>query len=196
MANTRCSKSGDASFARGRTVSSSKSTALSVGLLVCAVSSVLAGVGRSESCISDNNDLTLPAGFCSTVFADGVGRARHITVSSTGDVFVQLWSYDDGPPAGSVVALRDLDGNGKAETQLRFGTRGGDDIEWRQGYLYASTSDSIIRYKMPAGELEPHDPPEEVIGSIPTFPVPEHTSHTFAFAQSKLFVHVGAPSNA
>jgi hypothetical protein len=32
-------------------------------------------------CADDNGGITLPAGFCATVFADGIGHARHLVVA-------------------------------------------------------------------------------------------------------------------
>jgi len=36
--------------------------------------------------------LKLPAGFCATVFADDLGRARHLVVAPNGVVYVNTWS--------------------------------------------------------------------------------------------------------
>ena len=33
-----------------------------------------------EACADDNGGLTLPPGFCATVFADNIGHARHLVV--------------------------------------------------------------------------------------------------------------------
>ena len=41
----------------------------------------------SAECEDDNAGLTLPDGFCATVFADGLGRVRHILVDPHGIVF-------------------------------------------------------------------------------------------------------------
>ena len=70
--------------------------------------------------------LTLPDGFCATVFADSIGHARHLTVSSDGTVYVNTWSGryygNDQPPAGGfLVALRDTTGDGRADVIARFG---------------------------------------------------------------------------
>src|SRR5437763_465141 len=51
-------------------------------------------------CAPDNGGITLPKGFCATVFADSLARPRHLTVAPNGDVFVALQS-------GGVIALRD-----------------------------------------------------------------------------------------
>ncbi len=47
---------------------------------------------KSPSCPNDNSGLKLPAGFCATVFADGIGHARHMVVAPSGVVYVNTWS--------------------------------------------------------------------------------------------------------
>jgi glucose/arabinose dehydrogenase len=46
----------------------------------------------------NDSGLKLPAGFCATVFADGIGHARHLVVAPDGVVYVNTWSgrYDRG----------------------------------------------------------------------------------------------------
>jgi glucose/arabinose dehydrogenase len=43
---------------------------------------------RLKGCDNGNAGLTLPPGFCASVFADNLGRARHLTVVPNGDVYV------------------------------------------------------------------------------------------------------------
>jgi glucose/arabinose dehydrogenase len=45
---------------------------------------------RSEAaeCREDDSGLKLPPGFCATVFADGIGHARHLAVAPNGVVYV------------------------------------------------------------------------------------------------------------
>src|SRR6267142_1603250 len=47
---------------------------------------------KSQACPSDDSGLKLPAGFCATVFADGIGHARHMIVAPSGVVYVNTWS--------------------------------------------------------------------------------------------------------
>ena len=47
---------------------------------------------RTEACAGDNGGITLPRGFCATVFADNIGHARHMAVGSNGVVYVNTWS--------------------------------------------------------------------------------------------------------
>src|ERR1700716_3239287 len=68
-------------------------------------------------CDQGDGGITLPPGFCASVFADEVGVARHIVVTPTGDVYVALENgnrssanstHMRGPKGrGGMVALRD-----------------------------------------------------------------------------------------
>ena len=65
---------------------------------------------KSGACPNDDSGLKLPAGFCATVFADGIGHARHVVVAPNGVVYANTWSgeyYNNTPvhPGGFIVAL-------------------------------------------------------------------------------------------
>src|SRR6204780_1803996 len=47
---------------------------------------------KSQACASDDRGLKLPAGFCATIFADGIGHARQLVVAPNGVVYVNTWS--------------------------------------------------------------------------------------------------------
>ena len=83
------------------------------------------GAKDRNGCDQGNGGLTLPAGFCASVFADNLGRARHLTVAPSGDVYVNTWSssYTElkNAPGGYLVALRDTNRDGKADLVERFG---------------------------------------------------------------------------
>jgi glucose/arabinose dehydrogenase len=75
---------------------------------------------KSQACPNDDSGLKLPAGFCATVFADGIGHARHVVVAPNGVVYTNTWSgeyYDNTAvhPGGFLVALQDKSGAGKAD---------------------------------------------------------------------------------
>src|SRR5688500_16797167 len=109
----------------------------------------------SAACPSDNGGITLPAGFCATVFADNIGHARHIVVNSNGDVYVNTWSgeyYNTPAPAGGfLVAMRDTNSDGKADIIKRFGpdaqnrNGGGTGIAIYNGSLYAEEGDTVSK---------------------------------------------------
>src|ERR1700691_3626776 len=80
----------------------------------------------SGACPQSDSGLKLPAGFCATIFADGIGHARHLVVAPDGVVYVNTWSGryygNDTPHAGGfLVALKDNTGAGKADFNQRFG---------------------------------------------------------------------------
>src|ERR1700750_1833710 len=124
---------------------------------LCAASSAASAQSNTPSCPKDATGLRLPAGFCATVFADGIGHARHMAVAPNGVVYVNTWSgryyRNDTPPAGGfLVALQDTHGDGHADRVTRFGqTReqagtGGTGIALHNGALYAEAGDRILRY--------------------------------------------------
>jgi glucose/arabinose dehydrogenase len=46
----------------------------------------------APACPRDDSGLKLPAGFCATIFADGIGHARHMVAAPNGVVYVNTWS--------------------------------------------------------------------------------------------------------
>src|SRR5699024_12130361 len=93
---------------------------------------------------SNNDGITLPEGFRSVIVADSVGSARHITVAENGDIYIALSSLHDGK---GIAALRDQNGNGKADSLEYFGSLVGTGIQLHDGYLYFSTDTSVVRYR-------------------------------------------------
>ncbi|HYZ25877.1 MAG TPA: hypothetical protein VE597_03125, partial [Geminicoccaceae bacterium] len=80
-------------------------------------------LGLSEtSPVDEDAGIRVPEGFDAEVFADGVGRARHIAVRDNGDVFVALREPMEG---GGVVVLRDDDGDGAVDHSVYFGEHAG-----------------------------------------------------------------------
>src|SRR4029450_10913600 len=154
-------------------------TLFTVSLAVVLAGACTSAGAVTESKASAQNDavscpgpgIALPPGFCATVFADNLGHARHLTVTSNGLVYVNTWSGlyygNDKPPAGGfLVALKDTDGDGKADIVSRFGktaaqgSAGGTGIALYNDALYAEVNDRIVRYKLPETGVVPTDPPE------------------------------------
>src|SRR5215470_485342 len=122
--------------------------------------------GKAKGCANENSGLKLPAGFCATVFADGIGHARHLAVGSNGIVYVNTWSgdyydFDKVHEGGFLVALQDKAGTGKADVIERFGETektggaGGTGIGIFKESIYAEINDRIVKYSMPAGAIVP-----------------------------------------
>lgn len=144
-------------------------------------------------CTQGNGGITLPAGFCAVVVAENLGVGRHLTVAANGDIYVALRNTDNAK--GAIIALRDTNGDGRADVRERIGDEGGTGIALRNGYLYFAEGDSkIVRYRMTPGQLRPAGPREE----IAALPVQRsHAGKGLAFdGKGGVYVNVGAPSNA
>jgi glucose/arabinose dehydrogenase len=161
-----------------------------------------------QICDEDNGSITLPSGFCATVFADNIGHARHLAVAPNGDVYVNTWIHKDrsgavptNPPGGFVVALRDADRDGHAEMTQRFGAvfqpgkeGGGTGISIHNGALYVEIEDRIVRYPL-GGEIAPKAEPEIILSGLPM--QGGHTMHSFAIASNgALYVNSGSATNS
>jgi glucose/arabinose dehydrogenase len=160
----------------------------------------------AEACAGNDSGITLPPGFCATVFADNIGHARQMVVAPNGVVYLNTWSgryyRNDTPPAGGfLVALQDTTGDGHADVVARFGpgaetgNAGGTGIALYNGAVYAETNDRIVRYALPAGVVAPSGPPEVIVSGLPL--TGDHPMHPFRIdAQGGLYVDLGSATNS
>ncbi|HMK84965.1 MAG TPA: c-type cytochrome [Steroidobacteraceae bacterium] len=160
----------------------------------------------TAACPDDRTGLRLPAGFCATIFADGIGHARHMAVSPEGVVYVNTWSgryYGNDKPhkGGFLVALQDTTGSGQANVNRRFGETvqsggaGGTGIGLYGGALYAEIDDKIVRYVLRAGAIVPEARPETIVSGLPR--TGDHPMHPFVIdADGKMYVDVASASNS
>ena len=153
-------------------------------------------------CAPDNAGITLPPGFCASIFADSLRRARYLTVAPNGDVYVAFEgtrppqpNAPPQPPSAAFAALRDSDNDGRADVIQRAGTRGNTGIALRNGYLYVDEGERIARYAHTPGQLLPATTAEVIVDGLPMNP--GHRARNFAFGpDGSLYVNVGSPSNA
>jgi glucose/arabinose dehydrogenase/mono/diheme cytochrome c family protein len=146
----------------------------------------------------DDGAISLPPGFRALVFADNlvvgkrVGNSpeklRGLAVAPNGDVYAK-GRY------GLIWALRDTNGDGRADLIKEFGPGdGGTHILFHEGWLYHSSRTAVYRYKYTPGELVPTGPMETVVKDLPA--EKDHDAKAFAFdAQGRLLVEVGSPHN-
>jgi glucose/arabinose dehydrogenase len=139
-----------------------------------------------------NAGLNLPPGFEAVKVADNLGVGRHIAVRDNGDVYLQLrYSHDKG----STVALRDNNGDGKADVVKYFADLPGTGIGIHDGYLYTSTRSAVQRFKLKDGQLLPGQSPETIVEGFPQ--QNQHAAKPFTFdGNGHMYVTVGGPSNA
>ncbi len=164
-----------------------------------------AATGR-QGCPSDDSGLRLPAGFCASIFAEGIGHARHMVVAPSGVVYVNTWSgeyYGNEPPhpGGFLVALEETKGAGKADVIERFGETaqtggaGGVGIGMYKGAIFAEINDRIVRYALTAGAIVPSGPPETIVSGLPLGG--DHPMHPFIIgADGSMYIDVATATNA
>jgi glucose/arabinose dehydrogenase len=145
----------------------------------------------------DNGGLFLPDGFGALVVVDSIGESRHLAVNTNGDIYVKL-RIDTGDKGN--VALRDTDGDGKADIVERFGDYPNDgrfatEMRIHKGYLYFSSELVIYRQKLTPNKLIPDGKPEVLVTD--PFPIRWHNAKTLAFDnKGGMYVTFSAPTNA
>ena len=150
-----------------------------------------------------NGGLFLPGGFEAVVVTDSIGRARHLTVNTNGDIYVKLTYNDIMHGSGGTVGLRDADNDGKADIITYFGDykdEGGlpAGIAVHNNYLYTATIKNIFRNKLKKGQLLP-DSKTEIILTDDDEHLRKHwhTAKPFAFDnKGNMYVPFGAPTDA
>jgi glucose/arabinose dehydrogenase len=145
---------------------------------------IAADSGRA--CDGDNGGISLPTGFCATVFADSVQGPRHIAVAPNGTVYVTVTS--------GVVALRDTKGAGRADVRAHFGDLGGTGIAVHAGYLYVDVKSAIVRYALAGDAPVPSGAPDTIVRDLPTG---GHPARNIAFDRAGLmYVNIGSRTNS
>ncbi len=168
-------------------------------LLPTALSPVLAaltGCGTGHPAVPPagacDTGLTLPAGFCAQVFADGLGALRHIAVGPTGDVYVARWNSEGKP--GGVVALRDTTNDGRADILTVTDNAGGSGLALAADAVYMATWTEVLRYRLRPGVLRPDGNADTVLLGLTRS---GHGARSLVLANSTdLLVNVGAPTNS
>lgn len=158
---------------------------------------VSAGRARTPTCDPDNGGITLPRGFCALVVADNVGRARHLVVRRNGDIYLALNPARDGSDPGRLLALRDRDGDGRADVVTTIATTGGNGLalDPSEFLLYFAQSDKVVRYLLLPGVLRPIGEPATVVSGLPADG--DHTAKTIVLDQrGGFFLNHGSGSNA
>ncbi|MGH9553142.1 MAG: hypothetical protein ACRD3W_27430, partial [Terriglobales bacterium] len=180
-------------------------TGMSVLSLVMSLVGTIPAFSEEQNCPETDTGLSLPRGFCATIFADKIGHARQLAVASDGAVYVNTWSGiyygNDKPHAGGfLVALKDTKGTGHADVNVRFGptfaegAHGGTGIFLYKNWLYAELNDKIVRYELKNGEVAPTGKPETILSGMPI--TGDHPMHGFAIdGDGNLFVEMGSATN-
>ncbi|MEP6572260.1 MAG: PQQ-dependent sugar dehydrogenase, partial [Gemmatimonadota bacterium] len=115
---------------------------------------------------------------------------RHLVVTPNGDVFAAV-----SGGGGGVLALRDTDGDGRADVQKHFGPGSGTGIAYGDHYLYFATDNRIVRWRMEDGDLMPRGPMETVARDLPDGG--DHSAKTLVLGPGNvLYVDFGSATNS
>lgn len=134
--------------------------------------------------------LRAPPGFTVTLYADGVTHARAMAWGVHGTLFVG--SFD----VGKVYALRDDNSDGRADSVkvIVSGLRLPIGVAFRNGALYVSAVDRILRFDNIEAKLATPPQPVVVVNDLPTNA--HHGGRYLVFGpDGELYVPIGAPCN-
>ncbi|HWF59415.1 MAG TPA: sorbosone dehydrogenase family protein [Nitrospira sp.] len=134
--------------------------------------------------------IKLPPGFTIAVYADNVPNARGMALGQDGTLFVGTRDK------GDVYAVLDKNGDQRADEVLTIirGLHMPVGVAYRNGSLYVSAVDRILRFDNIDTQLKHVSPPTVVVDHFP-----KEANHGWKFIafgpDEKLYVPVGAPCN-
>lgn len=143
-----------------------------------------------------------------SVAAEGLGKARFMTESPDGRVFVPDMVDYNLSREGKIFILDDFDEDaGRFQSQEVYlsNLRGPNNVEFYtdqegQSWIYITLTEHLIRYPFNAGDTSPSGEPE-VIFEFPNEQHPEsdsivwHITRTILFDQDTLYVSIGSGCN-
>lgn len=159
-----------------------------LGLCLLLLSFGFAATGNKHKKILDN--LTVPAGFSISIYADNVPSARTMALGKNGVVYV------GSRKEGDVYAIHDEDGDGFAEKKyvLASDLYMPNGVAYKDGDLYVAEINKISRFKDIDQKLK--NPPKPFV-VYDKFPFEKH--HGWKYLRfgkdNKLYTAVGAPCN-
>ena len=158
---------------------------------------------RTVKADPDNGGLFLPDSFQALVVVDSIGSARHLAVNDNGDIYVKLTFNEKMNGKGGTVGLRDLDGDGKADSIAYFGDYkdvGGSAVGMtiHDGYLFTSTVTQVLRTKLTPGKLIPENKTEVMLTDLDSNVAHNwHTTKPVAFdKKGNMYIPFGTPTDA
>lgn len=164
---------------------------------------------REISIATSSSSLELPQSFTITVAAEELGKARFMSMSPDGRMFVPNLVDYNLSHGGEVHILEDFnEDTGQFETKHTYlsDLRGVNSIAFYEDmdgehWIYVALTAKLLRFPYEAGDTEPSGEPE-VVTTFPNKQVPGqssvvwHITRTIAFKNDMLYVSVGSGCNA
>ena len=115
----------------------------------------------------DGHQLTVPAGFHVSVFADKLQLPRCMALAPNGDVFV---AEPVSRTAGKITVLRDADHDGVSEARETFasGLNRPFGLAFSSGFLYVGANDAVLRFAYRPGQMAAEDAPQKIADLPPS----------------------------
>lgn len=151
---------------------------------------MLSGACGSAPHPVDLSGIKLPPGFNISVYSEQVPGARSMTLGEDGTVYVGTLGE------GKVYALRDMDGDGRAErvNTVAAGLNAPNGVAWLAGDLYIAEVSRISKISSIKTRLDPSSSPSVVFDGYP-----RDRAHGWKYLRvgpdGKLYTAVGAPCN-
>ena len=93
---------------------------------------------------------------------------------------------------GGLVALRDADGDGRAEQQQKVADANGTAVQVANGFVYVTNRNHVVRFPM-VGDRPDASKPDTIVMNMP---VGGHTAYNFVVDGATLYLNVGSRSNS
>ena len=140
----------------------------------------------------DNAGLKMPDGFGALLVANIGAKARHLSVTPQGDIYVKLAKLKEGK---GIITLHEA-ANGKATVTGSFCNYGGTGMYIKDGYMYASSNTEIFRYKLDAqNKVIDKENPEKIITGLKAGRQHE-TKSLVLDNDGNIYINIGSPSSS
>ena len=141
----------------------------------------------------ENAKLIVPKGFKVNVYAEGgFTYPRWMTLAPNGDVFVA------DSRANSVIVLRDIDKDGKADQRFVFSNKLAQPfgMAFHKEWFYVANTDSIVRFAYKSGQTEAGGEPEKIV-ELTAGGYSQHWTRNILFSKDgkQMFVSIGSATN-
>jgi len=158
----------------------------------CACLLFWSGLSLGSAAQTPNAGLKLPSGFSAKKVLDSSGKARHLAVLPGGLIYVKMAR----PWKGNGIIVLKENGEGNAAVVGGFGDYGGTGIYVKNGYLYASSNESVFRYKLnDKNEVTDPGKPERIITGLKMGRQHE-TKSIVLDNDNNIYVNIGSPLNS
>ncbi|QBF82407.1 L-sorbosone dehydrogenase [Shewanella maritima] len=158
--------------------------------LCMSFSVAVVGLSASQHAYADSMTITVTKGFGITLFASDLGDVKQMAIGDKGTLFV------GSKKKGTIYALEDGNGDGKVDKRylIAKGMDYPEAIAFKDGHLYATEEDRIVRFANIETRLRRPGRAKEVFSNLPELDK-KHTRAMRFGPDGRLYLSIGAPCN-